>query len=160
MLMGLTGVAVLVWPHASLVVMAWLVGITLLVNGVVQILTAVADTDAPSGGRVLFGVLGALSLLVGLLCLRSPTQTLATFALLVGSWWIVSGVLTVVAVAGGRTERSRWWTVALGVLSVLAGAVVLMAPRLSLATLALTLGVALIVLGVAMAVDAVRARHG
>lgn len=156
----LTGVAILVWPHASLVLVAWLVGITLLVNGVVQILTSIVDTDAPGGRRVVFGVLGALSLLVGLLCLRSPTHTIAALALLVGSWWIVSGVLTVVAAVSGTTESSRGWVAVLGVLSVLAGAVVLLVPRLSLATMVLTLGAVLIVLGIVMAIDAMRLRAG
>ncbi len=156
--MVLIGIGVLVWPGASLVVVSWLFAITLLVNGIVQILRALADADESGGHRVLFGLLGALSLLAGVLCLRSPLQTLAAIALLIGSWWIVSGVLTLIGAVRGDTGRSRGWAAALGVLSVLAGFVVLLQPGISLATLELTLGLSLIVLGVVVMIDAVRDR--
>lgn len=157
-LMVLIGIAALVWPGASLLVISWLFAITLLVNGIVQILRSIADTEAGGGHRVLFGLLGALSLLVGVLCLRSPLQTLAAIALLIGSWWIVSGVLTLIAAVSGVTERSRGWAAVLGVLSVIAGFVVLLQPGISLATLEITLGVTLIVLGIVVMIDAVRIR--
>jgi uncharacterized membrane protein HdeD (DUF308 family) len=158
--MVLIGIVMLVWPGASLVVISWLFAISLLVNGVVQILRSIADTDSSGGMRVLFGLLGALSLLAGVLCLRSPLQTLAAIALLIGSWWIVSGVLGVIAAVSGTTEGSRGWAAAFGVLSVVAGFVVLLQPGISLATLELTLGVTLIVLGIVVAIDALRRRTG
>jgi uncharacterized membrane protein HdeD (DUF308 family) len=153
--MILIGIAALVWPDASLVVISWLFAITLLVNGIVQILRSIADTDSSGGRRVLFGLLGALSLLAGVLCLRSPLQTLTTIALLIGSWWLVSGVLTLVAAAGGASERGRGWAAAFGVLSVLGGFVVLLQPGISLVALEIALGVTLIVLGIVVMADAV-----
>jgi uncharacterized membrane protein HdeD (DUF308 family) len=157
--MVLIGIAALVWPGVSLAVIAWLFAISLLVNGIVQIMRSIADTDVGGGRRVLFGLLGALSLLAGVLCLRSPLQTLAAIALLIGSWWIISGVLTLIAAVSGSTEGSRAWSAVLGVLSVLAGFVVLLQPGMSLAVLDLTLGVTLVVLGVVVAIDAVRTRR-
>ncbi|GAA2986550.1 HdeD family acid-resistance protein [Actinokineospora diospyrosa] len=152
------GIAALVWPEASLVLLALLFAITLLANGVVRVLQAITDGSESGGGRVLLGVLGAFSLLVGLLCLRSPSQTLALFAVLVGSWWLVGGVLAVVAALGDRGGEGRGWSVALGVLSAVAGGYVLLQPGISLAALELALGVSLIVLGAITAVEAVRAR--
>jgi uncharacterized membrane protein HdeD (DUF308 family) len=160
-LMILIGIAVLVWPGPSLAVVSWLFAITLLANGIVQILRSIADTDVSGGRRVLFGVLGALSLLAGVLCLRSPLQTLGAIALLIGSWWIVGGVLSLVAAVGGATEGSRGWAAVFGVVSVIGGFVVLLQPGISLVALELTLGVTLIVLGIAVMIDAVRLRsHG
>jgi uncharacterized membrane protein HdeD (DUF308 family) len=89
------------------------------------------------------------------LCLRSPLQTLAAIALLIGSWWIVSGVLGLIGAARGDTEGSRGWAAVLGVLSVIAGFVVLLQPGMSLAVLEVTLGITLIVLGIVVMVDAV-----
>jgi uncharacterized membrane protein HdeD (DUF308 family) len=153
--MFLIGIAILVWPGASLVVVSWLFAITLLVNGFVQILRSFADDDATGGQRVLFGLLGALSLLAGVLCLRSPLQTLAAIALLIGSWWIVSGVLGLIGAARGDTEGSRGWAAVLGLLSIVAGFVVLLQPGMSLAVLEVTLGITLIVLGIVVMIDAV-----
>jgi uncharacterized membrane protein HdeD (DUF308 family) len=157
-LMVLIGIAALVWPGASLVVISWLFAIALLVNGIVQILRSIADPDASGGRRVLFGLLGALSLLAGVLCLRSPLQTLGAIALLIGSWWIVSGVLMLIAAVGGATARGRGWAAALGMLSVVGGFVVLLQPGISLTALEITLGVTLVVLGVVAMIDAGRLR--
>jgi uncharacterized membrane protein HdeD (DUF308 family) len=157
--MVLIGIAVLVWPGASLAVIAWFFALSLLVNGIVQILRSIADTDVAGGKRVLFGLLGALSLLAGVLCLRSSLQTLAVLALLIGSWWIVSGVLTLIGAVGGSAAGSRAWSAVLGVLSVIAGFVVLVQPGISLAVLELTLAVTLIVLGIFVAIDALRTRN-
>ena len=157
--MLLIGIGVLVWPGASLLVVSWLFAITLLVNGIVSILRSIADSDASGGRRVLYGLLGALSLLAGVLCLRSPLQTLAAIALLIGSWWIVSGVLTLIGAVSGSTEGSRAWAAVLGVLSVIAGFVVLLQPGISLVALQFTLGIALIILGIVVMVEAVRTRN-
>jgi uncharacterized membrane protein HdeD (DUF308 family) len=156
--MVVIGIVVLVWPGASLLVISWLFAITLLVNGVVQILRSIADSEASGGRRVLWGLLGALSLLVGVLCLRSPLHTLAAIALLIGSWWLVSGVLTLIAAVSGATAGSRGWAAVLGVLSVIGGFVVLLQPGISLAVLTIMLGLWLIVLGIVVIIDAVRAR--
>ena len=157
--MLLIGIGILVWPGASLVVVSWLFAITLLVNGIVQILRAIADSDAGGGMRVLFGLLGALSLLAGVLCLRSPLQTLAAIALLIGSWWIISGVLSLIGAVSGATEGSRGWAAVVGVVSVIAGFVVLLQPGISLLALEFTTGIALIILGIVVMVDAVISRN-
>ena len=157
--MLLIGIAILVWPGASLLVVSWLFAITLLVNGIVQILRSIADSDAGGGRRVLFGLIGALSLLAGVLCLRSPLQTLAAIALLIGSWWIVSGVLTLISAVSGSTEGSRGWAAVVGVVSLIAGCVVLLQPGISLLALEFTTGIALIILGGVMMIDAVRTRN-
>lgn len=152
----LVGIAMLAWPNATLVVVAVLIAITLAANGVVQILVAVTDDDSTGGRRLLGGLLGALSLLAGALCLRAPLQTLALLAVLIGSWWIVNGVLTLVgalAADGGR----RGWSAFGGAVAVVAGLIVLLQPGMSLRTLAVTVGIALVVIGVLVAVDAFRA---
>lgn len=157
--MLLVGIGILVWPGASLVVVSWLFAITLLVNGIVQILRAIADADESGGRRVLFGLIGALSLLAGVLCLRSPLQTLAVIALLIGSWWIVSGVLSLIGAVSGATEGSRGWAAVVGVVSIIAGFVVLLQPGISLLALEFTTGFALIILGIVVMVDAVVSRN-
>ncbi|OLF05160.1 hypothetical protein BLA60_37200 [Actinophytocola xinjiangensis] len=152
----LVGIAMLVWPNASLVVVAVLIAITLAVNGIVQILVAVTGHDATGGRRLLGGVLGALSLLAGALCLRAPLQTLALLAVLIGSWWIVTGVLTLVGALANDGGR-RGWSAFGGAVALVAGLVVLLQPGMSLRTLAVTVGIALVVIGVLICLDAARA---
>jgi uncharacterized membrane protein HdeD (DUF308 family) len=140
------GVLVLVWPGLTLLTLAVLVAVQLLIGGVVDVARAIAAGEASAGQRVLFGLLGALSVLVGMLALRSPLQTLAVLALILGAWWVVSGIMELV-VAFGPDVPHRFWSVLSGLVSVVAGVVVLSQPRMSLGVLVWFAGIWLLVHG-------------
>lgn len=92
----LAGVAVLVWPGRTLIVVAVLFGIQLVVTGIFRFVAAFASEDLTGGTRVLLAVLGVLSLIIGLTrsgtcwspCSRWPCCSAST-----GSstgWWSCS----------------------------------------------------------------------
>jgi uncharacterized membrane protein HdeD (DUF308 family) len=140
------GVMALVWPGATLLIIAVLFAIQLLVAGVVYVVRSFSEHETSGGWRVLHGLVGALSFLVGLLLLREPLQTLAIIALLIGAWWVVSGVLMTVSAFTGSTAN-RAWALVSGVISVIAGFIVLLQPAISLTVLVVVLGIVLIVQG-------------
>lgn len=151
------GIVVAVWPDETLVVVAVLIAIQLLVTGVVRVVLALAPGPQDAGVRVLTGLIGALALVVGLLCLRDPLQTLVAITLLLGAWWVVSGVFDIVQAILPRTAN-RGWEVLGGVVSVLAGGFLLVNPDISLGLLVLVLAVWLLVVGALAMVAAVRLR--
>ena len=127
--------------------------------------TDAADLLAAVGrhwGWVLtFGIvtlLGVLSFIVGLYALRHLLVTVAALALLLGIFWMVNGTVEVFTPLSHRGMRGRGWTVFMGLLSVLAGVVVLVYPAISLATLAVVLGFWLVVFGLMEIVLAFRLR--
>jgi uncharacterized membrane protein HdeD (DUF308 family) len=140
------GVLVLAWPGPTATVLAVLFGINLLVAGVLQFVAAFSDAGR-TGGRSLSCVLGTLSLLVGLLCLRDPLQTVTVLGLLVGVAWTVGGVIRVVQGIVAERGSTRGWRIASGVVWVVAGGVVLVYPGASIVVLTSVLGVVLIVDG-------------
>jgi uncharacterized membrane protein HdeD (DUF308 family) len=154
----LIGVLVLSWPGATIKVIAWLFAVQLLVGGVLQLISAFAAGRGP-GGRVLFALLGALSILVGLLCLREPLQTALVLGLLIGAMWVIQGVVGIVEAIGSEQGASRGWMVASGVLSVIGGTVVLVYPGASLVVLTWLFGVTLIAIGVLLIVQGITARR-
>jgi uncharacterized membrane protein HdeD (DUF308 family) len=154
----LIGVLVLAWPGATVKVVAWLFAIQLLVAGVLQLVSAFSADRGP-GGRVLFALLGALSILVGLLCLREPLQTALVIGLLIGAMWVIQGVIGVFDAIGTERAAGRGWMIASGVLSVIGGAVVLVYPGASLVVLTWLFGVTLIVVGVLLVAQGVTARR-
>jgi uncharacterized membrane protein HdeD (DUF308 family) len=149
---------VLAWPGPTATVLAALFGINLLVAGVLQFVAAFSDAGR-TGGRGLSCVLGTLSLLVGLLCLRDPLQTVAVLGLLVGVAWTVGGVIRVVQGIVAERGSTRGWRVASGVVWVIAGGVVLVYPGASIVVLTSVLGIVLIVDGACLIAAGFAMRH-
>lgn len=99
-----------------------------------------------------------LSIVVGVLCLRNILQTVVLLALLLGLFWLVGGIIQVVAAILQRSRPHRGLTMVSGVLAVLAGVVVLSYPGISLLVLTVFLGIWLVVYGVLMILGAFRLR--
>jgi uncharacterized membrane protein HdeD (DUF308 family) len=144
----LAGLLALEWPGRSVVVIAVLFGLQLLAAGIYRFVAAFAADEASGSTRVLLALLGVLSFVVGLYALRHILVTVAALALLLGIFWIVNGAIETFTALAHRGMPGRGWTVFMGLLSVVAGLVVLAYPGISLATLAVVLGIWLLVLGV------------
>jgi uncharacterized membrane protein HdeD (DUF308 family) len=154
----LAGLLTLVWPGRTIVVIAVLFGIQLVVAGIFRFVAAFAVDEESGGMRVLLALLGVLSLIVGLYALRHLQVTIAALALLLGIFWIVNGAVETFAALSHRGMQGRGWTIFMGLLSVVAGIVVLVYPGISLLTLALVLGFWLLVYGIMEIVLAFRLR--
>ena len=144
----LAGLLTLAWPGRTIVVIAVLFGIQLIVAGIFRFVAAFATDDESGATRVLLALLGVLSFIVGLYAVRHVLVTIATLALLLGIFWIVNGAVEAFAALSHRGMRGRGWTVFMGLLSVVAGIVVLAYPAISLATLAVVLGFWLLLYGI------------
>jgi uncharacterized membrane protein HdeD (DUF308 family) len=151
-------IAVLVWPGETLLVVAVLFGIQLIVSGIYRFIAAFAIDDAGAGARVLLALLGVLSIIIGLYAVRHVLLTLLALVLLLGIYWIVNGIIEVFTALTHRGTQERGWTIAMGLLSLVAGIVVLAYPGLSLYGLAVVLGVWLAVFGVMEITAAFRLR--
>jgi len=119
---------------------------------------ALAAGEESGSTRALFALLGVLSFIVGLYALRHILITIAALALLFGIFWLVNGAVEVFTALSNREMQHRGWIAATGVLSIVIGAVVLVYPAISLATLAILLGIWLLVLGAMQIVLAFRLR--
>jgi uncharacterized membrane protein HdeD (DUF308 family) len=142
----------------SVEVIAWLFAIQMVATGALQLVAAFAG-DAGTGGRVLLGLLGALTILVGLLCLRAPLQTTVVIGLLIGATWVVGGIIGIFHAIEDGPRGDRGWRIASGLLFVFGGAVVLIYPGASLVTLVWLLGIVLLVTGVVLVAHGLFARR-
>jgi uncharacterized membrane protein HdeD (DUF308 family) len=149
-LMGLAtlilGIIVAVHPSVSLNVIAVLLGILLIFSGVFQIVEAF---DAAEQSRVWHGISGFLLIVAGVVLIRHLHLSIALIGLIVGLTWIFQGLSTLVAgISGSRAGLGTWWLSAFGVISLIAGIVVISAPVASITTLAALLGIWFAVIGV------------
>jgi uncharacterized membrane protein HdeD (DUF308 family) len=152
------GIAVLVWPRETLLVVTVIFGIQLIVAGVFRFVGAFGTSDLTGGTRALLALLGVLSIIVGLWAVRHVLLTLVALILLLGIFWVVNGIIEIFTALSHRRMPDRGWTVGMGILSVIAGIAVLAFPGLSLITLALILGIWLAVFGLMEIVSAFRVR--
>ena len=93
---------------------------------------------------------GILNLTVGILLLVNPAKTTIAFVWVLGLYWFVQGIFTLVAMF---IDHSAWgWKLFMGVLSILAGIVVMRHPIASAvaipAILILLLGIQGLIVGV------------
>jgi uncharacterized membrane protein HdeD (DUF308 family) len=153
------GVLVLAWPGATLVVVGALFGVYLVVNGVFQ-LAGAFGTHVPAHMRVLGFVSGALSVLLGLICFRGPAQSILLLALWIGFGWLLRGIMLTAMAISTEGLPARGWQLFLGIITLLAGIVLIISPFRSIAALTLVTGIWLIVLGVIEVVHAIQLRVG
>lgn len=157
-IMFVLGVLALAIPGATMLAVTVILAIQLFVLGIYQIVQAFRADEASAGMRTLFAVTGALSILVGMLVLRDPLQTLVILAVLLGAWWVVTGVVEVVNSIARGAQPDRWWRLAMGIISLVAGLVVLAAPGISLRVLEIFIAVWLMLYGVMATVAAFSVR--
>ncbi|MEU2064362.1 HdeD family acid-resistance protein [Streptomyces sp. NPDC013455] len=151
------GVLILVWPGPSLRVAGVLFGLYLVISGVFQLVSAFGTHQATSL-RVLAFISGALSILLGLLCFRGPMQSILLIALWIGIGWLFRGITQTLAAASDPRMPARGWQVFLGVLTFVAGIVLITSPFESLAVLTLVSGIWLVAVGIVEIVTALRIR--
>ena len=148
-LMGLAtlilGIIVAVHPSVSLAVIAVLLGILLIFSGVFQIVEAF---DAAENSRVWRGISGALLIVAGIVLIRHLHLSIALIGLIVGLTWVVQGLAALVGgISGSRAGLGTGWLAVFGIISLIAGIVVISAPVSSVTTLAALLGIWFAVIG-------------
>jgi uncharacterized membrane protein HdeD (DUF308 family) len=153
------GVLVLAWPGITIVVAAIFFGAYLLVTGFAQVIFAFS-LHVSAGGRILLFISGAASLILAVLCFRSLENSILLLAIWVGVGFIFRGTATAVSAISDPTLPGRWWEVFIGVISLVAGVVVLAEPFESIATLTFVIGIWLIVIGVFEVVSSFGIRKG
>ena len=126
------GLALLIWPGATLKVAAIALGAYFVVSGVVRIVTAIVELGLPGGWRVLDILIGLITMVFGL-------------------GWMLECVMALVE--SWRMPSSAW-AVIYALLSIVAGFIVLFSPVSSTTWLILFGGCALVAIGIVAIVRA------
>ncbi|KAF1048943.1 HdeD family acid-resistance protein [Xylophilus sp.] len=122
------GVLAFVLPGLTLAVLVTVWGVYALIDGVLALVAGLRIRDA---GRPLWSlvVVGLLGIAAGVVALLWPGITALTLVLIIGVWSVAIGVFQIVAAVHLRKEIAGEWLHALsGLLSIVFGAFVLVAP--------------------------------
>ena len=155
----LLGIGILVWPGISILAAAVMFGVYLMVSGIAQIVAAFAF-DVAGGSRAMFFISGALSLVLAVFAFRefSHGSAIWLLAIWVGVGFIFQGVAETAVAISYKEMPGRGWHIFLGILTIIAGMVVLAWPFDSIVVLAIWAGAWFVVIGACQIVWALMAR--
>lgn len=153
----LFGVIALLAPGATMLSLVLLFAALMLVDGVMNLVSGLRSARRHERWGVLI-LQGAVSLIAGVIAVLLPGLTVLAFVYVVAAWAIVSGVFAVVAAVRLRGDHGRWWMGFSGVLSVMTGVLLAIAPLIGAVVLTWWIGAYAIVFGVTLLVLAYRLR--
>ncbi len=140
----IAGILALVYPDITLLALALIAGINLLLLGALGLVEAITADDS-GGARVLSGVLGLLGVIAGLVVMRRPGESLLAIILILGVWFVVSGLVD--AIRALTTPVDRAFRLLVAIADIALGGLILALPELSLTTVAVLTGIAFIIRG-------------
>lgn len=142
------GLLILIWPGHTAKAITCLLAIGVILAAISNL--AVAFTSGiPRGARILAAIVGVLFAWAGVYALFNLGAATVGLALLIGIFvgiaWIVDGVQSLVT-AGDAP--SRGWAIFYGVISIVAGVVLLIGPITGATIIWLILGAMLLIMGI------------
>jgi uncharacterized membrane protein HdeD (DUF308 family) len=151
------GILTFVWPGVTLVTLVLLYGAFAFVDGALALWAGVAGgSPAPRWWLILVGLLGIAA---GIVTAVLPGMTALLLLYFIAFWAIATGVMQIVGAIRLRKEiDNEWMLIASGVVSVLFGAIVLVAPGAGALGVLFVIGIYAIVYGVTLIGFAFRLR--
>jgi uncharacterized membrane protein HdeD (DUF308 family) len=151
------GLIVAFRPTESLTLVMVLFGLLLLFSGAYQVARAF---DTAAGDRVWHGLAAVAFIIAGLVMIRHIQFSLAVIGMVIGVTWVVQGIALLAMSLLTRPRAHAGWTAFFGVVSLIAGIVVMTAPAVSVATLTSLVGAWFVVMGLLEMFGALLYRRG
>jgi uncharacterized membrane protein HdeD (DUF308 family) len=145
-------------PGATILSLVLFFSAYMLVDGVFGIVSGIraASNHQRWGLLILEGI---LNILVGIIAFIMPGLTVLFFVTLVAVWSLITGVLMIVAAFKLNPEYGRGWLIFSGIVSVLFGIALLIAPLIGAVVLTWWLGAYALVFGIGLLVLAFKLRR-
>ncbi len=143
------GIAIMVWPMKTAMIVTGIFAVYVIVAGLVYVGAGLFSAGMGFGARLWRILLGVLFVASGIIALGSLQSTSAFFfvfiAIMIGVTWIYEGIL---AFATLGSASSKGGAVFYGIVSILAGLVLLFTPMWGAVALWWVIGLSAIVYGI------------
>lgn len=137
------------WPGATLLSFVLFFSAYMLVDGVFGIVSGIRAASRHQRWSLLI-LEGILNILVGVIAFIMPGLTLVFFVTLMAVWSLVTGVLEIVAAFKLNPTYGRGWMIFSGIVSILFGIALLVAPLVGAVVLTWWLGAYALVFGITL----------
>jgi uncharacterized membrane protein HdeD (DUF308 family) len=155
------GIMALVWPGITVLALVLLWGVYAVVDGASEIGLAVRGGEGlTGGGRWALALLGLFGVAAGVIAFLWPGITALVLAYLIGFWAILTGVMEIVAAVRLREEIDNEWLMGIsGALSVVLGAILVIAPGAGVLGLVTVIAIFAIAWGITLILLSFRVRN-
>jgi len=153
----LFGLIAFVYPGATMLSLVLVFAAYALVDGIFAIVSAVRAARKHERWGLLVAE-GMANILTGIIAFVWPGITVVAFVLLMAAWALVSGTLMLAAALRLRKDHGRGWLAFGGVVSILYGLLLAIAPLIGALVLTWWLGAYAIIFGAALLVLAFQLR--
>lgn len=151
----IVGIMAMVWPGATIIVLAILLGAYLIVSGIFQIVRGFGK-GLSGGMRALLIIFGAISLILGLIMVSGLLQAVEVLAIFIAIGFLFQGFGMLFQSA--ELPGGRGWNIFGGILMLIGGVIVLVWPIRSLFAIAIIAGIWLIIGGIVEIIAAFKLR--
>ena len=151
------GLLAFAWPGLTLVTLILFYGAFVLVDGVLAVIAAI--TGGVPGSRWWLAIIGLLGIAAGLVTFMMPGLTAVLLLLFIAGWAIATGVFQIIGAIKLRKEIDNEWLLILGgIISVLFGVSMMLAPGAGALALVWVIGTYSVVIGAIFVALALRLR--
>lgn len=152
----LFGLAALIWPDITLVVLVILFGAYAIVDGIISVVSGLAGRDTVRWWMVFWGLVGVA---VGIAVFLAPGIGALALVYVIAAWAILTGAMEIAAAITWRREiRNEWVLIVAGIVSVLVGGALALFPGEGALALVWLIGAYAVVFGVLLLVVGYRLR--
>ncbi len=143
------GVLTFAWPGMNFLTLIMFYGAFALIDGVLAIVAAI--TGGAPAPRWWLAIVGLLGIATGLVVFMMPGLTALVLLYFIAGWAIATGVFQIIGAIRLRKEiDDEWYLILGGLISVLFGIGVMMAPGAGALALLWVIGIYAVVIGVIM----------
>ncbi|MBR1296635.1 HdeD family acid-resistance protein [Bradyrhizobium sp. AUGA SZCCT0042] len=151
------GLLAFAWPGLTLVTLILFYGAFALVDGAFAVVAAI--TGGAPGSRWWLAIIGLLGIVAGLVTFMMPGLTAVVLLYFIAGWAIATGVLQIIGAVKLRKEIDNEWLLILGgIISVLFGVSMMLAPGAGALALVWVIGAYSVVIGTIFVALALRLR--
>ena len=144
----LFGLATFLWPHIGLLVLVFLFGAFVFLDGIFAITAGVVERGISTHWWVLL-LEGLVGLIVGVMTFVWPHMTELVLLYLIAVWAVVTGIFKITAsIRRWNAMRREWLLLVSGIISLIFGVLLALQPAAGVLALLWLIGISAIALGV------------
>lgn len=151
------GLIALFMPGVTMLSLVLVFAIYAIADGIFAVVAAVrAGGEGQSWG--LLALEGVVSILAGIVAVMWPGLTVVVFVAVIAAWALITGGLLLAVAVRLDNDHGRVWLIVSSLVSILYGALLIVAPMIGALVLTWWIGIYALLFGIAMLVFALRLR--